>query len=92
MTQPPRSAGQRRQAATAWVLSAGAILPMSEPREFLGREMPQIVPLRQPSVPRPMLAAGVVFGVLLAATLGLWAYYGSAVFLDTIAAGIAACL
>ena len=29
---------------------------------------------------------------LLAAALGLWAYYGSAVFFETIAAGIAACL
>ena len=41
---------------------------------------------------RPMIAAGAVFGALLAATLGLWAYYGSAVFFETIAAGIAACL
>ena len=54
--------------------------------------MPQTAPLRLRPVPRPMIAAAAVFGVLLAATLGLWAYYGSAVFFETIAAGIAACL
>jgi hypothetical protein len=30
-------------------------------------------------------------GVLIAATLGLWAHYGTAVFFEIIAAGIAAC-
>jgi hypothetical protein len=60
--------------------------------QALGREMPQTARLRLRPVPRPMIAAGAVFGVLLAATLGLWAYYGSAVFFETIAAGIAACL
>jgi hypothetical protein len=39
-----------------------------------------------------MIAAGAVCAALLAAVLGLWAYYGSAVFFETIAAGIAACL
>jgi hypothetical protein len=43
------------------------------------------------SMTRPlMLAAGVV-GVLLAATLALWAHYGSAVFFEMIRAGLAAC-
>jgi hypothetical protein len=37
-----------------------------------------------------MLAAAVV-GVLLAATLALWAHYGSAVFFEMIRAGWAAC-
>jgi hypothetical protein len=43
-------------------------------------------------MPRPMIAAGAVFGVLVAATPALWTYYGSTVFFETIAAGIAACL
>jgi hypothetical protein len=30
--------------------------------------------------------------VLLAATVALWAHYGTAVFFETIVAGIAACL
>ncbi len=54
--------------------------------------MPDTAPLRLPPVPRPMIAAGAACAALLAAALGLWAYYGSAVFFETIAAGIAACL
>jgi hypothetical protein len=56
-----------------------------------GSGMPDTASLRLRPVPRPMIAAGAVFAVLVAATLGLWAYYGSAVFFETIAAGIAAC-
>ncbi|HEY7245882.1 MAG TPA: hypothetical protein VH678_18590 [Xanthobacteraceae bacterium] len=37
-----------------------------------------------------IVAAGA--GMLLAGTLALWAHYGSAVFYEMIAAGIAACL
>ena len=36
------------------------------------------------------LVAGAV-AALLAATIALWAYYGTAVFYETILAGIAAC-
>ncbi len=43
------------------------------------------------SVSRPALAAGAVAGALVAATLVLWAHYGTAVFFETISAGIAAC-
>jgi hypothetical protein len=40
---------------------------------------------------RPLaLIAGVV-GVLIAGTLALWAYYGTAVFHEMILAGIAMC-
>ena len=42
------------------------------------------------SRPLVMIAAGL--GMLLAGTLALWAHYGSAVFYETILAGIAACL
>jgi len=42
------------------------------------------------SRPLVIIAAGI--GILLAATLALWAHYGSAVFYETILAGIAACL
>jgi hypothetical protein len=42
-------------------------------------------------MPRPLVAAGAVFGALVIAALGLWAYYGSTVFFEMIAAGIAAC-
>ena len=40
---------------------------------------------------RPALLVGAVCGVLIAATLLLWAHYGTAVFFEIIAAGIAAC-
>ena len=41
---------------------------------------------------RPLIAIAAVIGVLLAATLALWAHYGTAVFYEMIVAGIAACL
>jgi hypothetical protein len=37
-----------------------------------------------------LLAAGVI-GLLLAATIALWAHYGTAVFFETIRAGFVAC-
>lgn len=40
---------------------------------------------------RLLLLAGVAGGVALAGTLALWAYYGSTVFFELIAAGLAAC-
>jgi hypothetical protein len=38
------------------------------------------------------LAGGVIGAVVLLGTLALWARYGTAVFFDMIASGIAACL
>jgi len=40
---------------------------------------------------RPILLAAGLVGALLAATLALWAHYGSAVFFEMIRAGLAAC-
>jgi hypothetical protein len=40
---------------------------------------------------RPFLLLAVVAGVLIAATTALWAHYGTAVFFEIIAAGLAAC-
>jgi hypothetical protein len=37
-----------------------------------------------------VLAAGIV-GLLLAASIGLWTYYGTAVFFETIRTGLVAC-
>jgi hypothetical protein len=37
-----------------------------------------------------LLAAGVV-GLVLAATVALWAHYGTAIFFETIRAGLVAC-
>ena len=41
---------------------------------------------------RPLAVAAGAAGVLIAGTLALWAYYGTAVFYEIIAAGIAMCL
>jgi hypothetical protein len=43
-------------------------------------------------ISRPLIAVAALGGVLLAATVALWAHYGTAVFFETIVAGIAACL
>ena len=55
--------------------------------------MPEITSTSAPAprLTRPLLAVAGVGGVLLAATGTLWAYYGTAVFYETIAAGLAAC-
>jgi hypothetical protein len=39
----------------------------------------------------PLLLVAVAGGLLLAATLGLWAYYGTAVFFEMVRAGWVAC-
>jgi hypothetical protein len=40
---------------------------------------------------RVLIAVAALFGVLFAIALALWAYYGTAVFTETILAGLAAC-
>jgi hypothetical protein len=40
---------------------------------------------------RPLLLMGLVAGVLIAATVALWVYYGTAVFFELIRAGWVAC-
>lgn len=49
--------------------------------ESASRRMPQ----------RGIVAVAVVAGTAIVATLILWAHFGTAVFVETIAAGIAAC-
>jgi hypothetical protein len=40
---------------------------------------------------RPLALTAAAAGVLVAATLALWAYYGTTVFYEMVAAGIAMC-
>jgi hypothetical protein len=40
---------------------------------------------------RPLVLVGLLGGVLVAATMGLWAHYGTAVFFEFIRAGWMAC-
>jgi hypothetical protein len=44
-----------------------------------------------PTLSRPLALAAVVVVLLLAVTLGLWAYYGTAIFFEMVRAGWAAC-
>jgi len=68
-------------------------------RAYVMAEIPQRSPVMpgtavspMPMRFRPAVWAGVgIVGVLTAATVLLWAHYGSAVFFEMIMAGIAAC-
>ena len=51
--------------------------------------MPAIVSTA--SLSRPVLLIAAICGLLMAATLALWAYYGTAVFLEIVRTGWAAC-
>jgi hypothetical protein len=42
-------------------------------------------------VARPVLVVAAVVGALFAATLTLWAHYGTALFYEMVLAGFAAC-
>ena len=42
-------------------------------------------------MPRALLAAAGLLGVVFAATLSLWAYYGTEVFFEIVRAGWMAC-
>jgi len=54
--------------------------------------MPDSALSSSPARSRPGLWAGAaIVGVMVAATIVLWAHYGTAVFFETIMAGIAAC-
>ena len=53
--------------------------------------MPEIASSQQ-APPRPLiLAAAAAGGMVLGGTVALWAYFGSTVFYEMIAGGIAAC-
>jgi hypothetical protein len=45
----------------------------------------------QNAIPRTAIVVAGVLGILLAATIALWAHFGTAVFYEMILAGIAAC-
>jgi hypothetical protein len=51
--------------------------------------MPAIAPSSVAS--RPLILTAVAAGAVLAATLGLWVYYGTTVFFEMVQAGWMAC-
>ncbi|HWE78252.1 MAG TPA: hypothetical protein VG270_06955 [Pseudolabrys sp.] len=48
-------------------------------------------PIAQVSMARPLAVLGVAAGLLTVAALGLWAWYGTAVFFEMLRTGFAAC-
>jgi hypothetical protein len=50
------------------------------------------LPSSMPVLPRPLMVLGVAVTLLLGAAVALWAHYGTAVFYEMIAAGVAWCL
>ena len=54
--------------------------------------MPETISATTPLLSRPLMLIAAVLGIVLAATVALWAHYGTAVFYEMIVAGIAACL
>jgi len=69
--------------------SRGNVIPG---KAFAGASMSELAAVTTRRNWRPLAFAGGVAGVLIAGTLALWAYYGTAVFFEMIAAGIALCL
>jgi CBS-domain-containing membrane protein len=53
--------------------------------------MPQL-PSSPIALPRPMVALAALVAVLVGGTIVLWAHYGTAVFYEMVAAGVAWCL
>jgi hypothetical protein len=58
----------------------------------MSETLPASAPRLSRSFSRSLAVAAGAVGLLLAATLALWAHYGTAVFYETILAGLAACL
>ena len=58
----------------------------------LGTSMPETVSAAASLLSRPLVLIAAAVGDVLAATVALWAHYGTAVFYEMIVAGIAACL
>jgi hypothetical protein len=53
--------------------------------------MPDSMAAPRPHLSRPLAFAVAVVVLLIAGTVALWAHYGTAVFYETILAGIVAC-
>jgi hypothetical protein len=51
--------------------------------------MPAIV--STPSLTRPLVLLGLLGGLIVAATVGLWVYYGTTVFFEIVRTGWISC-
>jgi hypothetical protein len=53
--------------------------------------MSETMPAAAARSSRPLIVLAAVAGIILAATVALWAHYGTTVFYEMIVAGLAAC-
>ena len=53
--------------------------------------MPETISATTPLLSRPLMLIAAALGIVLAATMALWAHYGTAIFFETIRAGLIAC-
>jgi hypothetical protein len=53
--------------------------------------MPETATASTPRPSRALMVVAVAIAAMLAGTMALWAHYGTAVFYEMIAAGIASC-
>ena len=76
----------------------GALIVLGAvPAYVIGMQVQGSVMSQPAASPKPrfslsLAVAAATAAIVLAGTLALWAYYGTAVFYETILAGIAACL
>jgi hypothetical protein len=76
---------------------AALIVPRAVPAYVSGMRVQESVMSQPPASPKPrfsrlLAVAAAAAAIVLAGTVALWARYGTAVFYETILAGIAACL
>jgi len=64
----------------------------TEPVKLRDVSMPETISATTSLLSRPLMLIAAALGIVLAATMALWAHYGTAVFYEMIVAGIAACL
>jgi hypothetical protein len=72
-------------------LLAGAIGPIWTKGRKRKREPEMSATMPTATLSRPLVLVALLVGALLAATLGLWAYYGTAVFFEMLRTGWLAC-
>jgi hypothetical protein len=60
-------------------------------RRQVSKETEMSATLFPATLSRPALLVALLAGLLLAATLGLWGYYGTAVFFEMVRSGWASC-
>src|SRR5262249_4504865 len=78
-------------AATTGPISSACGRPFNGPVKPR-TSMPETISVATSLLSRPLMLIAAAVGILLAATVALWAHYGTAVFYEMIVAGIAACL